>query len=93
MSKQITPSHYGWTRAEPTRGVILLRAWALWRARSRGWSELKRGRARHFEEHELLLERDIRALEAPCQMLGNPKANALLREWAPAVVARLRPQG
>ena len=88
-SKTVTPRHFGETRAEPTRSLILLRAWAVWRARQRGWADAQRGRARHFTEQEALIEQDIRALGAPCHLLGNRKANSVLQTWVPQVVSRL----
>ena len=89
-SKQLTPRHYGEEADDPTRSLLLLRAWALWRARQGGWASLQRGRSRHFKEQEVLLERDVRALGAPCRLLGNRRANSSLLAWAPEVVARLR---
>ena len=90
MTKRVTPRHFEETREEPTRSLLLLRAWALWRAAQGGWAYSQRGRARHFREEEVLLERDIRALNAPCRLLGDKKANALLRSWVPQLVVRLR---
>ena len=75
---------------DPTRSLLLLRAWALWRAGQGGWASLQRGRARHFKEQEVLFERDVKALGAPCKLLGNRKANSMLLSWTPEVVARLR---
>ena len=90
VSKQLTPRHYAEGADDPTRSLLLFRAWALWRAGQGGWASLQRGRARHFKEQEVLLERDVKALGAPCKLLGNRKANSLLLAWTPEVVARLR---
>jgi hypothetical protein len=90
MSKQVTPRDYGETREEPVRSLLLLRAWSLWRARQTDWADARGFRKRHFEEQEALLERDVKALGAPCRLLGNAKANSVLREVAPSLVARLR---
>ena len=89
VSKQLTPRHYAEEAGDPTRTLLLLRAWALWRAGQGGWASLQRGRARHFKEQEVLLERDIKALGASCKLLGPRNANSLLRGWAPEAVARL----
>ena len=88
-SKQLTPRHFAEDIGDPTRSLLLLRAWALWRAGQGGWASLQRGRSRHFKEQEVLLERDIKALGARCKLLGNRKANSLLKGWAPEVVERL----
>ena len=39
---------------------------------------------------EILLERDVKALNSPCKLLGNHKANLLMLARTPLVVARLR---
>ena len=70
--------------------MLLLRAWALWRAAQGGWASSQRGRARHFQEQEVLLERDIKSLRAPCGLLGDRKANTLLRSWVPQLVERVQ---
>ena len=89
-SKQLTPRHYAEGADDPTRTLLLMRAWALWRARQGGWDSLQRGRSRHFQEQEALLERDVKAMGAPCRLLGCKKANSLLAAWVPELVARLR---
>ena len=76
VSKQLTPRHYAEEAGDPTRSLLLLR---VWRAGQGGWASLQRGRARHFKEQEVLLERDIKALGASCKLLGHRKANSLLR--------------
>ena len=89
-SKTLTPSHYGESRDNPARTRVLLRAWMLWRARWYGWVKGDRGRARQFQEEEILLERGIRELPSPrAGILGDTKADALLRSWVPDLVATL----
>ena len=90
VSRQVTCRHFAEGADDPVRSVLLLRAWALWRAAQGGWAFSQRGRARHFQEQEVLLERDIKALDAPCRLLGDKKANTLLRTWVPQLVVRLR---
>ena len=89
MSKQVTPAQFGWKREEPTKSVLLLRAWAHWRGHQLGWATAKPFRKREFEENEQLLEDEIRELGHEDGLLGDRKANALLREWAPSMVERL----
>lgn len=88
-SKSITPRLVGEERSDPTITVLLLRAWAVWRARQGGWADLQRGRARHFKDQESLLEKDIKSLGSKCRLLGSRKANDLLKAWAPELVHRL----
>ncbi len=90
MSKQIFPRDYGETRAEPVRSLLILRAWAVWRARVSGWADERECRKTHFDEQEVLLERDVRALGAPDRLLGNVKANALLQSFLPDLVVKLQ---
>ena len=90
MSKRITPRDYGETRAEPVRSILILRAWAVWRARLDGWADERECRKTHFDEQEVLLERDVRALGAPDRLLGNAEANALLRSFLPDLVVKLQ---
>ena len=88
-SRTLTPAHYGETRSCPTRSLLLLRAWMLWRVNLNGWVYSDTGRQRHFEEEALVLERKIKALNQTSKLLGNPKADALLRSWVPDIAARL----
>jgi hypothetical protein len=90
MSRTLTPSHYGESRAEPSRSFILLRAWMLWRVHVDGWATAERGRHRQFQEDETLLEQDILRLHAPGGMLGNAEADKLLLSWVPALATRVR---
>lgn len=52
MSKQVTPRDYGEDRTNPVRSLLLLRAWALWRARKDRWADARSCRATHFNEQE-----------------------------------------
>ena len=89
-TKQVTPRHYQEKCDDPIRSLLLLRAWGLWRARQGGWANAQRGRARHFREQEVLLEGDVKALGSKCRLLGDHKANSMLKSWVPDIVARLR---
>ena len=90
MSRRVTPRDFGDTMEDPVRSLLVLRAWALWRARKDGWADARACRARHFAEQETLLLRDVQKLGAPCRLLGHAKANAVLREIAPDLVVRMR---
>ena len=90
MTKQIHPRDVGESRSNPVRTLLLLRGWALWRARHNGWADAVICRARHFREQESLLEEDVRALGAPCRLLGNSDANSVFRRLLPDLTARLQ---
>ena len=89
VSKQVSVRLLGEPRGDAGRTLLVLRAWALWRARQGGWADQQRGRSRHFKEQDALLERDIRDLGAPGKLLGHSKANSALRAWTPEIVDRL----
>ncbi len=92
-SRTLTPAHYGESKDNSVRSVLLLRAWMLWRVRQGGWAALERGRDRHFAEEALVLERKIAALDPRPRgmLLGHAKADALLKVWVPDIVDRLVP--
>ena len=87
MSKTLTAAHYGETRADPLRSFALLRAWMLWRARADGWASERPGRREEFQRDADALVVEARSL--PGDLLGNSKADAKLRRWAPDVVERI----
>ena len=89
-SKSLSPAHYGESREDPARSVLLLRAWMLCRARQNGWVDWDRGRKLHFAEEAIVLERKIAALEKRPKgnLLGN--AQAARRAADPAPALRLR---
>ena len=89
MSKLVRPSDYGETRENPVRSLLLLRAWMVWRAQLYGWAERCSRRKNYVAESAYRLQRDIAAIGAPCRLLGNLAANAVLREVAPEIVERL----
>ena len=89
MTKTLTPRHYEEDCSDPVRSLLLLRGWALWRARQDGWATAQRGRARHFQEQATLLECDVKALGCRCKLLGHRKANSMLRSWVPDIIERL----
>ncbi len=91
MTKTITPSTVGETRKDPTRTLLLLKAWMLYRARGvPGWVEGSGSRQRLFAMEEEQLCDGIRRLRPQEDgLLGNPVASKLLREWTPDVVSAL----
>jgi hypothetical protein len=90
-TKTITPTLIGESREHPTRSLLLLKAWMLWRARGApGWVEGSASRQRLFREEEDQLYLEIKSLQPQTDgLLGNPSASKLLREWAPQVVTLL----
>ena len=93
MSKQVTPSEYHETRSDPVRSLLVLRGWALWRARIDGWANCRNCRRKHFVDREARLERDVKSLNAPCRLRGHLSANAAFEVLCPAIVARLKATG
>ena len=90
MIKHATPSDFGESREHPVRSLLLLRAWAWWRANLGDWAKHRKCMRNYFAEHPAFLERDVTALGAPCRLLGNKTANAIFTELVPDLVARLR---
>ena len=88
MSKQLSPSQFGEERADPRITKALLRAWAMWRMRlSPEWLAAHDRRNRQLARDEAELERDVRAL--PGRITGEPRADDMLKNWAPEVADRL----
>ena len=93
-SKTLTPYHYGDALDDPWRTKILLRAWALHRARQRGWAAAREGRQREAARQADGICEDIRRspLGAPAEpLLGSRAAHQLLKKWVPREVAALVP--
>ena len=88
-SKTLTLSHCGEPRSDPTISLLLLRAWMLWRVNHKGWVVADRGRQRPFAEEAVRLEKQIKALSRKGQLLGHPKADALLKSWVPGIANSL----
>ena len=82
----------GETGELPTKAVLCLKAWMLWRARSvPGWVDSVPARRRLFEETEHELYLAVQSLQPQADgLLGNQHASKMLREFIPGVVARLR---
>ena len=92
MSKTITPHTIKESRNEPTKSMIYLKAWMIWRARNApGWLGRCAAHERAFEEMADMLYIALRALQPQSDgLLGNDYATRWLKEWAPDVVAKLR---
>ena len=90
MSKQVHPHHFGERRDAPVRSLLVLRAWAVWRARQNGWAGAVSFRKQSIDEEEMLLFRDVAASDEPCRLLGDPNANSAFDEVACGLAARLR---
>ena len=82
----------GETGELPTKAVLCLKAWMLWRARSvPGWVDSVPARHRLFAETEHELYLAVQSLQPQADgLLGNQHASRMLRDWIPGVVARLR---
>ena len=91
MSRTLTPTNFGETRANPERSSFLLRAWMVWRARQNGFAAADTARQRLFDDEALRLERDVKRFQPQADgLLGNTKATKLFMNWVPDVAARVR---
>ena len=92
-SKTLTPHHYEDEWEDPWKTFLLLRSWAIWRARLGGWAKQRDGRLRELERQVARFEADLRAGQAKVEglvLLGSAPAQALLEKWVPDVVAKVR---
>ena len=89
-SKAVTPSNYDETFEDPVRSILLLRAWALSRCKSRPWVSEVPWRAREFAIETGRLEHDVAKLGAKDQLLGDRNASKLFSNWLPETAASLR---
>ena len=82
----------GETGELPTKAVLCLKAWMLWRAHSvAGWVASVPARQRLFAETEHELYLAVQRLQPQADgLLGNELASRMLVGWAPGVVTRLR---
>ena len=82
MSKTLRPLVFGESRDNPARSLLLLKAWALWRAREHGWADARPGRRRNFQSMAAQL---VHELSVVGPGLGHAKADAQFKAWAPDV--------
>ena len=82
----------GETGELPTKAVLCLKAWMLWRARSvPGWVDSVPARQHLFAETEHQLYLAVQRLQPQEDgLLGNELASRMLVGWVPDVVTRLR---
>ena len=91
MTKTITPSTLGETRDKPTRSMLCLRAWMLFRVNGApGWVSSVAHRERLFLEEADCLYADVCHLQPQADgLLGNKEASNFFKEWVPDLAARL----
>ena len=96
MSKTLRPHHFDEPLYEPARTLLLLRAWAIWRAKWGGWARQEPSRLREVDLQLHQLEMDIRSIHSAepgaalaVPLLGTQAAHDRLAEFVPAVVFRL----
>lgn len=92
LSRTLTPRHYGDDWADPWKSLLLLRAWALWRAAQGGWATRKDCRVRELARQRGRLKSDLQAVHpAPTQrpLLQSPPGESLLLKWVPDIVAEM----
>ena len=93
FTRTLSPHHYGETFENPKRTLLLLRAWAIYRARHGGWARQREGRLREVALMKERLLADIRSEGCFSPMLGTAAAERWLVKWVPDVVTELRPEG
>ncbi|CAK0876452.1 unnamed protein product, partial [Prorocentrum cordatum] len=86
MPKAVAPAHFHEPRDRPSRSRAVLRAWALWRARQRGFAEGSAYRRRVFDL-ELGKLRDELAALGHGGRAGDADADAWIEAWAPEALA------
>ena len=95
MSKTLTPYHYGDEWDDPWKSILLLRSWAIWRARWQGWSTDQE--CRHHEVCRQMdrLVTDLKTAHAThaiplrVPLLGSDKAHKQFTQWTPEVIDRV----
>ena len=82
----------GETGELPTKAVLCLKAWMLWRAKSvAGWVDSVLARQRLLAEEERQLYLAVQRVQPQeDDLLGHELASRMLEGWAPDVVTRLR---
>ena len=91
MTKTIRPISVGETRDDPTRSMLCLKAWTLWRARNVArWLGVTAARQRAFEEEADLLYMALRGLQPQSDgVLGNETATDFFKTCLPGAVFKL----
>ena len=91
MTKTITPSTLGESRDKPTRSMLCLRAWMLFRVNAfPGWVSSLAHRERLFIEEADRLYKDVCNLQPQADgLLGNTYASKLFKEWVPDLADKL----
>ena len=91
MTKTITPSTLGESRDKPTRSMLCLRAWMLFRVNAfPGWVSSLAHRERLFIEETDRLYVDVCHLQPQADgLLGNKDSSKLFAEWVPDLAAKL----
>ena len=91
MSKTITPSIVGETRADPIRSLLILKAWMICRARIHpGWIESNSARQRLFREEADLVLAEVKRFQPQADgLLGDAVASKMMRAFVPDIVAKI----
>ena len=88
MSKSLSLKDVGATKADPSRAVLVLKAWMLNKAQENDFCNKVAARRRLFTNELEDLRRAVAAMSPGGSMTtGHPKADQLIQQWAPAVWA------
>ena len=93
MSRSLTAYHYGELQTNPVRTLLLLRSWAIYRARLRGWAREREGRVREVSRQLEALVLDVRATDGRAEIkapiFGEKAAHSHFHHWTPDLVLRI----
>ena len=93
MSKTLRPNSFGEPDDSPVITMLVLRAWAIWRANYKGWASNRDGRMREVTALSVSLEKDIREHDGRAKIekpvMQCKEAHRLLSQWVPEIVDRL----
>ena len=88
-SKTVTVAHFAEPRANPQRSMWVLKACMLWKAHENNFCNERSARRRLFaQEAQDLRKQIVAASSSSAPTTGNAAADALIHQWAPAVLAQ-----
>eukprot|EP00435_Cladocopium_sp_Y103_P041656 s237_g11.t1 len=85
-SKTIRILEFDCELQEPKRAYLVLRAWALWRARQGSWLNHRPPRQRWWQRELEAIKAAVQALNMPHGTTGSAKADEKIRMWLPEVL-------
>eukprot|EP00973_Karenia_brevis_P017089 2345728-Karenia_brevis.AAC.1 len=87
MSKRVTLAEFDEDHHNPVLTYLVLRSWMLMRFQWHGFSEQRKCRKKWLQREQEKLKSDILALEASKGSTGSARADMLISQWQPSVLA------